>query len=156
MTGLFVQTTFTTGDVDSVVTPFGAGCTNILGWPRHYRDKGIEKAVLGGFDPSARKFLKPDELTFTVPLTLYAKMLEALPDSMFNCGGAWQNVRKKVDRSAKAWGEIQLMVMKRRLAHAGIGSQIFDTKRACKVALQRETLLARVPYAFSMVWAICR
>lgn len=105
MCGLFTQTTFTTGDVDCVATPFGAGCTNILAWPRYYREKGVEKAVLGGFDPSARKFMKTDELTFTVPLSLYKKMLDALPESMFNCGKTWGNVRKKVDRSAKVWGE---------------------------------------------------
>ena len=105
LTGLFTQTTFTTGEVDCVATPFGAGCTNILAWPLYYKEKGMEKAVLGGFDPSARKFLKTDELTFTVPLSLYQKMLKALPESMFNIEGAWSSVRKKVDRSATAWGE---------------------------------------------------
>jgi uncharacterized protein (DUF169 family) len=106
LTGLFTQTTFTTGDVDSVASPFGAGCTNILAWPLFYREQGMEKAILGGFDPSARKYMKTDELTFTVPLSLYRKMLEALPESMFNIGNNWDVVRKKVDRSAKAWGEL--------------------------------------------------
>ncbi len=105
LSGLFTQTTFTTGDVDSVASPFGAGCTNILSWPLYYKEQGKEKAVLGGFDPSARKFMKTDELTFTVPLSLYEKMLNALPESMFNVGDAWSIVRKKVNRSAKTWGE---------------------------------------------------
>ena len=103
--GLFVHTTFTTGDVDCMAAPFGAGCTNIISWPLYYKEQGIEKAVLGGFDPSARKFMKTDELTFTVPLSLYKKMLAALPESMFNVEGDWASVRKKVSRSAKAWGE---------------------------------------------------
>ena len=105
LTGLFVQTTFTTGDVDSVATPFGAGCTNIIAWPLFYKEQGIEKAVLGGFDPSARKFMKTDELTFTVSWSLYKKMLIALPESMFNVDGDWTTVRKKVNRSANVWGE---------------------------------------------------
>jgi uncharacterized protein (DUF169 family) len=105
LTGLFTQTVFTTGDMDCVASPFGAGCTNILGWPLYYKEKGIEKAVIGGFDPSARKFMKTDELTFTVPLSLYEKMLAALPESMFTHETDWKNVRKKVARSAKAWGE---------------------------------------------------
>ncbi len=103
--GLFIQTTFTTGEVDCVASPFGAGCTNILAWPLFYKEQGMEKAVLGGFDPSARKYMKPDELTFTVPWSLYQKMLKALPESMFNVDGEWTAVRKKVSRSAKAWGE---------------------------------------------------
>ncbi len=105
LTGLFIQTTFTTGEVDSVAVPFGAACTNIIAWPLFYKEQGVEKAVLGGFDPSARKFMKTDELTFTVPWNLYQKMLKALPESMFNVSKDWPNVRKKIDRSAKAWGE---------------------------------------------------
>ncbi len=105
LTGLFIQTVFTTGDMECVASPFGAGCTNILGWPLYYKEQGVEKAVIGGMDPSARKFMKTDELTFTVSLGLYEKMLAALPESMFNHETDWQGVRKKVERSAKAWGE---------------------------------------------------
>ncbi len=105
LSGLFTQTVFTTGNVDCVASPFGAGCTNIVSWPLYYKEKGEEKAVLGGFDPSARKFMKTDELTFTVPMSLYIKMLEKLPESMFNVEGAWPGVKKKVSRSAKTWGE---------------------------------------------------
>ena len=105
LTGLFVQTMFTTGDVECVASPFGAGCTNMLAWPLYYKEQGIEKAVIGGLDPSARKFMKTDELTFTVPWSLYEKMLAALPESMFNVDGDWPTVRKKVNRSAQAWGE---------------------------------------------------
>jgi hypothetical protein len=32
-------------------------------------------------------------------------MLKALPESMFNVDGDWKTVRKKVSKSAKAWGE---------------------------------------------------
>lgn len=71
----------------------------------YYQQQGQDKAVIGGFDPSARKFMKTDELTFTVSLAFYEKMLAALPDSMFAHETDWKSVRKKVDRSAKAWGE---------------------------------------------------
>ena len=96
LTGLFTQTMFTTGDVDSVASPSGAGCINILAWPLYHKERGEEKAVLGGFDPSARKFMKPDELTFTVPWSLYQEKLKALPESMFNVGKTWEVVGKKV------------------------------------------------------------
>jgi uncharacterized protein (DUF169 family) len=107
LTGLFIQAVFTTGDMDCVASPFGAGCTNIIGWPLYYQTQGVEKAVLGGMDPSARKFMKTDELTFTVPLSLYEKMLVALPESMFTHETDWTGVRKKVERSARAWGEVE-------------------------------------------------
>ncbi|QJB57516.1 DUF169 domain-containing protein [Pseudodesulfovibrio sp. zrk46] len=105
LSGLFTQTIFATGDMECVVSPFGAGCTNIISWPLYYKGQGQEKAVIGGFDPSARKFMKTDELTFTISLDLYEKMLAALPESMFTHETDWKSVRKKVQRSAKAWGE---------------------------------------------------
>lgn len=88
-----------------MASPFGAGCTNIVGWPLYTKEKGLEKAVIGGFYPSAKKFMKTEEVTFTAPRSLYMKMLAKLPDSMFNVDGAWSEVRKKAKRSAKAWGE---------------------------------------------------
>lgn len=106
LTGLVTHTSFTTGDMDCVVSPFGAGCTNMVAWPLYYQELGEEKAVLGGFDPSARKYMKTDELTFTVPWSLYEKLLQTLPESIFSVDGAWPTVRKKVNRSAKTWGEI--------------------------------------------------
>ena len=105
LSGLFTHTVFTTGDMDCVASPFGAGCTNMVAWPLYYQGQGVEKAVIGGFDVSVRKYMKVDELTFTVSWSLYQKMLQALPESMFNVDGAWKEVRKKVARSAKAWGE---------------------------------------------------
>jgi uncharacterized protein (DUF169 family) len=107
LSGLYTHAVFTTGDMECVVSPFGAGCTNMVSWPLYYKERGVEKAVIGGFDPSARKFMKTDELTFTVPWSLYGKMLSALPQSMFNHDTDWKNVRKKVERSAKAWGEAE-------------------------------------------------
>lgn len=105
LSGLFTHTTFTTGEVDCVASPFGAGCTNVIAWPLYYQEKGMEKAVLGGFDPSARKYMKTDELTFTVTWSLYQKMLKTLPESIFSVDGEWTTVRKKINRSSKIWGE---------------------------------------------------
>ncbi|MEZ7196470.1 DUF169 domain-containing protein [Pseudodesulfovibrio karagichevae] len=107
LTGLHTQAAFTTGDMDCVASPFGAGCTNMIAWPLYYKERGVDRAVIGGFDPSARKFMKTDELTFTVSLGLYEKMLAALPESMFTHETDWKGVRKKVERSAKAWGEAE-------------------------------------------------
>jgi hypothetical protein len=37
--------------------------------------KGKLKAVLGGWDPSDRKFLKTDEITFAVPFEMFKRMV---------------------------------------------------------------------------------
>ncbi len=105
LSGLFAHTAFVTGEPHGVVSPFGAGCTNIVGWPRYYQERGEERAVLGGFDPSQRKFMDMDELTFTMPLSLYRKLLDALPESLFVVGDTWKDVRKKVERGNAAWSK---------------------------------------------------
>ncbi len=98
LTGLYSLTIYAAGNHNAVVSPFGAGCTSIVGWPLVYEQRGAECAVLGGFDISARKFLKTDELTFSIPLALYRKMLDAMESSALT-RHAWEGVRKKVSKS---------------------------------------------------------
>lgn len=104
LSGLFALTIYATGDHQSIVTPFGPGCGSILSWPLVYQQRGLERAVLGGFDLSVRKFMKTDELTLAVPLPLYHKMLEVMEESSLT-RHTWEVARKKVRRSRRAWGE---------------------------------------------------
>ena len=104
LTGLNSLCCYASGSHLAVVSPFGAGCTSIYTWPLTYLMRGEEKAVLGGLDPSARKFMKPDELTFAVPLSLYRKMLDCMETSALT-RHTWQGVRKKALKSRTAWGE---------------------------------------------------
>ena len=104
LTGLTNLASYTVGSHHAVASPFGAACTNIIGWPLVYASRGVECAVLGGFDISARKFMKPDELTFAVPLGLYQKMLDCMETSALPRSG-WESARKKVMKSRRTWGE---------------------------------------------------
>lgn len=102
MTGLHSLACYAAGHHQAVVSPFGAGCTSIVAWPLAYARQGLERAVIGGFDVSARKFMKTDELTLSIPLSLYRKMLDAL-DSSALTRSTWATTRKKVLRSQRAW-----------------------------------------------------
>jgi uncharacterized protein (DUF169 family) len=102
--GLHQLATFVTNDLQAVTSPWGAACGNLVVWPRRYLAAGLQKAVLGGWDPSARKFFKTDELSFTVPLGMYLGMLERYEDSFLKTA-TWETVRKKIARSHRAWGE---------------------------------------------------
>lgn len=102
LTGLHSLTCYATGNHNAVVSPFGAACTSIVAWPLVYERRGLECAVLGGFDLSARKYMKTDELTFSIPLTLYRKMLDAL-DTSGLVRHNWDVVRRKVLKSNLAW-----------------------------------------------------
>jgi hypothetical protein len=105
LNGLHSLTCFATGSHLAVVTPFSTGCGSIIAWPLVYQRRGEERAVLGGFDIAARKFLKTDELIFSVPLALYGKMLDAMEDSALT-DEIWQReVKKKVMSSQRIWGK---------------------------------------------------
>jgi uncharacterized protein (DUF169 family) len=104
LTGLCFLASFVTDDFEAVMSPFGAGCSYLTSWPLHYLKQGRPKAVLGGLDPSERKFLKTDELTFTVPLEMYRSFLEKWRES-YLATPTWEGVRKKIARSREAWGE---------------------------------------------------
>lgn len=104
MAGLHFLACFVTGDVEAVVAPFGADCSFVVTWPLHYLAQGKLKAVLGGFDPSARKYHRPDELSFAMPWALFEKMLARWPES-FLTTETWAGVKKKIAKSRKVWGE---------------------------------------------------
>lgn len=104
LSGLHQYAAFLTNDAEVVASPWGPGCGNMVAWPRTYRATGRVRAVLGGWDPSMRKFLKTDELYMTVPFALYAEMVERWRES-FLAGETWADQRRKIARSARAWGE---------------------------------------------------
>jgi uncharacterized protein (DUF169 family) len=103
--GLHQLAAYVTNDPEVVASPWGAGCGSVVVWPLHYLSKGITKAVVGGWDPSARKFYKTDELSFTVPFQMFTDMLGRFEGSFLKTD-SWATVKKKVQRSKKAWGEI--------------------------------------------------
>ena len=104
MCGLHQLATFVTNDFEAVCSLFGPGCAGIVTWPLHLLSQGKFKAVLGGWDPSARRYLKADEITFTVPFEMYKRMVSRWPES-FLTTKTWSAVRKKIARSYKVWNE---------------------------------------------------
>ena len=106
ISGLHQLATFVTNDLEVVMSPFGSGCANIVTWPLKYFAQGKLKAVLGGWDSSERVYLKPDEITFTMPFEMYSLMLNRWPES-FLTAHAWQGVKKKIAKSRKIWGETE-------------------------------------------------
>ncbi len=88
--------------IGDYVSPWGAGCGSIVVWPLHYLVKGQNKVVIGGWDPSARKFFKTDELSFTVPFQMFKDMLHRYDES-FLTTKAWKIVQKKIARSNQVW-----------------------------------------------------
>jgi uncharacterized protein (DUF169 family) len=104
LSGLHQLATFITNEPEVVVSPWSAACGSLVAWPLHYLSKGLNKAVIGGWDPSARKFFKTDELSFTVPLGMFTEMTNRFDESFLKTN-TWAIVQKKISRSKKVWGE---------------------------------------------------
>ncbi len=104
--GLNQLATFVTNDFEAVKSPFGSGCSTLVTWPLRYLSQGKPKAVVGGWDPSDRKFLKPDEITFTVPIEMFNRMVDRWGES-FLTTRTWDSIRKRINKSRRAWGEAE-------------------------------------------------
>jgi uncharacterized protein (DUF169 family) len=103
--GLHQLAAFVTNDPEVVASPWSSGCGSVVVWPLNYLSKGLTRAVVGGWDPSARKFYKTDELSFTVPYQMFSDMLNRFEESFLQTK-SWATVQKKIERSKKSWGEI--------------------------------------------------
>lgn len=109
--GLVGLVRFVTDEADGVQSPFGSGCSSIFSWPLKYRQMGVEKAVLGVFDPAARPYLPLGEMTLSVPYPLFLKMVGSYQKSFLYADQVksglikeavpgWPEVRKKAGRMA--------------------------------------------------------
>ncbi|GAB6191441.1 DUF169 domain-containing protein [Desulfocastanea catecholica] len=102
--GMHQLAAFVTGDPLCVVSPWSAACGSMVAWPMYFQARGENRAVLGGWDISARKFFKGDEVTLTVPLAMFEQMVARYRES-FLMKKSWTTVKKKIERSRKVWGE---------------------------------------------------
>ncbi len=104
LSGLHQLAFFVTNDPEVVASPWGAACANLVIWPRNYKAKGRTRAVLGGWDISARKFFRPDELSLSMPFDLFEGMLDRYEES-FLTRKNWSTVKKKIAKSRDVWSK---------------------------------------------------
>jgi len=102
LAGLHQLAFFVTNDPEVVASPWSAGCGGLVAWPMRYLAKGENKAVVGGWDPSARIFYKADELSFTVPFSMFENMIDQYKES-FLITDTWEKVKTRIERSRVAW-----------------------------------------------------
>lgn len=104
LSGLHQLAGFATGDPLCVASPWSAACGSLVAWPMKFLAHRTPKAVLGGWDPSARKFFETDELSFTVPFDMFRKMLNSYQGSFLG-RPTWGLVKKKIEKSRRAWSK---------------------------------------------------
>ena len=95
LSGLFALANYDMPEPDGVITPMGAGCASMIGYPLEQADMDKPRCVLGLFDVSARPQVGCDELTFTIPYKRFLQLVGYMDES-FLITGSWEKVRERI------------------------------------------------------------
>ncbi len=95
LSGLFTLANYDVAEPDGVITPMGAGCASIIGYPVEQAKQEMPRCVLGMFDVSARPHVGKDELTFTIPYNRFVQMVDYMDES-FLITKSWDRVRSRL------------------------------------------------------------
>jgi len=96
ISGIFTLCTFGTTDPNSVISPFAAGCGQIVMHVMLQSREEQQKGVLGVFDVSARPSLEPNTMTLGVPLKKFKEMVSDMDES-FLITPSWEKVRRRIE-----------------------------------------------------------
>lgn len=80
---------------DNVKIEFGAGCHSLFLFPYQEIDKPEPKAIVGVVDITARPYVDPDMLSFTVPWNMFLDMEDNIPGSFLEKKN-WLKVRERI------------------------------------------------------------
>ena len=97
LSGLFTLTNYTLESTDAVYTPFGSGCSTILTYPLKEAEKGKPRSILGMFDVSARPMVEMDVLTFSMPYSIFLKLLSNVQGSFLQTE-SWKKVLQRIQK----------------------------------------------------------
>lgn len=95
LSGLVVLANYGRQGYDNVVVPFGSGCSTICLHPYNESLRERPRAVVGLTDVSARPYVPPNTLTFTVPYAMFREMEENIPGSFLE-KHAWRKVAARI------------------------------------------------------------
>ena len=104
LSGLVGLVRFVTDQADSVQSPFTSGCGSLFSWPIKFMREGLEKAVLGVFDPSARSYMALGDMTLSIPYSLFIKILTHFKNSFIYADKIKSGLIKKV---IPGWPEVR-------------------------------------------------
>lgn len=96
LSGLFTLAYYDSDRPDAVISPFGSGCCSMLYAAYREQVEGTQRAVLGMFDPSARKCVKGDLLTLSIPFGKFERMIDCMEESFLSTH-SWQIVQRRIE-----------------------------------------------------------
>ena len=95
LAGLFTLANFDEAEPNSIIAPFGSGCSTIVQYPYLEKDSKRPKGFIGMFDISARPFVPANVLTFSVPMVKLRRMILNM-ESSFLITASWGGVQRRI------------------------------------------------------------
>ncbi len=97
LSGLTTWTYFDNNSDDAVTAKFGSGCSAIFTETEVENRKNGRRTFLGLFDPSARPYVEPDILSFTIPMSRFREMYYTIRESCLFETHAWGKIYKRIN-----------------------------------------------------------
>lgn len=98
LSGLFTLANFDEAEPNGVFAPFGSGCSTIVQYPYLEKSSDRPRGVIGMFDISARPFVSPNTLTFSIPFNRFVRMIDNMGES-FLITDSWAMVQKRLRKT---------------------------------------------------------
>jgi uncharacterized protein (DUF169 family) len=95
LSGLFTLAGFDEVRSDTVIVPFSSGCGSIVYQPYKEAHQENPRAVLGMFDVSARPYIPPNILTFSIPMKKFVEMVNNMDES-FLITDSWGKIKQRM------------------------------------------------------------
>ncbi len=98
ISGLVSWAFYDSNEEDAVCCQFASGCCSMITFITTENRKQGHRTFLGMYDLSVRKFLKPDEQAFAIPLCRLEKMVGTLHECALFASPAWAGVKERINR----------------------------------------------------------
>lgn len=97
LSGLFTWANYDCEDINSVLSPWGSGCSSTVTALVNENRRNGKHCFLGLFDVSARPFFKSDVLSFSIPMSRFIQMQKTLTECCVAGAPAWLKLKKRIN-----------------------------------------------------------